>query len=87
MNPTKITLLLQETTKISKTYALLKKILFSLCPYLCLLQLVLPVATCVRGLFLLKLQAFKPLTVLKRNFKTYFLVNIQKFTRIYILKN
>ena len=31
-------------TKIFKTHRLLNKILFSLCPFLCLLQLVLPVA-------------------------------------------
>ena len=37
--------------------------------------------------FLLKLQVFWPLSVLKRGFNTYFLVNIGKFTRTLILKN
>ena len=40
-----------------------------------------------RVFFLLKLQAFWPLAVLKRGFNTYFLVNIGKFTRTLILKN
>ena len=40
-----------SNTKILKTHGLLNKILFSLCPSLCLLRLMLPVAFLNRGVF------------------------------------